>query len=379
LNQDWNPFPFLFDAMDEIDRNRLLAECSRAELEEDFIRCREALDPIGPEIKKLEDAQKSLQLRLARAEHDIDDQTKQQIGFDGSHAPMVSRQSKLQVQELLDQLGILDRTLRQREAKRDKILQEVKYFRSLLNFPAKKVKDSSRRGDQTFKREKLAPMLSQLRVEDRVPQMADRLQAAIAILNGKFDAALSPMRRLMDAIGETLPCFQILDIRAAIQDRERKIEQLREALAELKARHEEMTKRHQDNLEQYKREADENNRMYKDLLELQRAKVAKEAEATEIAELRIKIEDLKQQIALLKEQNERLAVENGEKLEMPKAQRSQEIARLKAELLRISAQYEEGQRRIAEVREAIALLKQEFQAISERLAERLRASIRTLF
>jgi chromosome segregation ATPase len=379
--------------MNDIHRNRLLAEYSRLELEEDFIRCCEELDQIAPEIKRLESSQKTLQHRLARVDEDIDDQTKQQIYFDGTHAPMVFRQAKMQVQELTDQLVLLDRTLAQREAKKDKVYQEVKYFRSLLNFPAKKVKMSGRRGDQNYTRAQLARMLSKLLVENRVPQMADRLQAAIAILNGKFEDASIPMRRLMEGIGESLPFFQILDTREAIQDREEKIEQLREALADLKARHDEMTKRHQANLAQYQQEAEENNRMYKELLALQHEKEAKEAEATQLAELRIKIEDLKQQIAILEEQNKKLAAENEERLALLQKQHDDEIARLKAELdelreqckvlrasiaaaqielERISKQCDEEQRRVAEIRDAVDLLKKEFQAISERLAERVR-------
>jgi DNA repair exonuclease SbcCD ATPase subunit len=379
--------------MNEIHRNRLLAEYSRAELEEDFIRCCEELDQIAPEIKKLEDSHKSLQQRLARVDHDIDDQTKQQICFDGAHAPMVFRQAKLQAQELSDQLTGLDRTLAQREARRDKVLQEVKYFRSLLNFPSKKMKTYGPRGEANYTRAQLARMLSKLLAENRIPQMADRLQAAIAILNGKFEDASTPMRRLMDAIGESLPFFQILDLRQSIQDREEKIEQQRAALADLKARHEEMTKRHQDNLAQYQREAEENNRMYKELLDLQHDKESKEAEATQLAELRIKIDDLKQQIALLEEQNTRIAAESAEKLALLERQRDEELARLRAELEelaaqcaalraataaaqaeleKISAQCEDEQRRVAEIRDAVDLLKREFQAISERLAERLR-------
>jgi uncharacterized protein YPO0396 len=62
--------------MNEIHRNKLLAEYSRPELEEDFIRCCEELDQIVPEIKKLQTRDESLEMRLLRVQEDLADETK---------------------------------------------------------------------------------------------------------------------------------------------------------------------------------------------------------------------------------------------------------------------------------------------------------------
>jgi myosin heavy subunit len=154
-----------------------------------------------------------------------------------------------------------------------------------------------------------------------------------------------------------------------------------------------MTTMHQDNLAQYQREAEENNRLYKELLELQHQKEAKEAEATQLSELQIKIDDLRQQIKILAEQAQNLRAENQEKLDLLKRQSEEEIARLTAELQqlidhckalrvdmetsqsmldKLSAQYHEECARLAEIREQAHRLKQEAQAISAQLMEVLR-------
>lgn len=318
--------------MNEIYRNRLLAEYSRQELEEDFIRSCEELDEKATEIIKLEKQAKFLEGRLGRLEQDIEDQTKQQVCFDGKHAPMAFRQSQLQVKELLDQIAVFERELGQRQVKRDKVLNEVRYFRSLLNYPGKKAKNQSQKGtSKSVSRAELVHMLSVLLTGNQVPQTVHRLQAAIAILNRNLGDAEIPMRQLMSTIGETLQLFDMLDKKKQIKEREDKIEELRVKLAQLRQRHEEMTKQHQDLLQQYKDEADQNNQRYKEEMELQHEKEAKDAEAAKLAEMKIIRDGLKNENALLEDQIDKLKADNEARLDKLKKQSDDALEKLQEE------------------------------------------------
>ena len=385
-----------FRIMGEIFRNRLLAEYSRKELEDIFIKCCEELDEKATEIIKLEKKAKFLDGRLARLNQDIEDQTKQQVRFDGKHAPTAFRQSQLQVKELLDQIAAFERELGQRQVKRDKVLNEVRYFRSLLNFPGRRNKGQGSKGNsKLFSRAELARMLSVLLASNQVPQMVYRLQAAIAILNRNFADAEIPMRELMVSIGETLQLFDMLDKKKQIKEREDKIEELRAKLAELRQRHEEMTKQHHLLLQQYKDEAEQNNQRYKEEMELQHEKEAKEAEAAKLAELQIIRDGLKNEIALLEEQIEKLKADNAKRLEDLKKQMEDALARLRAELkeledhcaaLRASnkdlemrckqleQQYEEAKERRAEIEDLSRQLQAEYTNLRQYFSKMLSAT-----
>ena len=320
--------------MNEIFRNRLLPEYTRQELEEEFIRCCEVLDEKATEILKLEKQSQYLEGRLNRLQQDIEDQSRQQVCFDGKHAPIAYRQSQLTVKELQDQIVTLENDLSQRQLKRDKVLQEVRYFRSLLNFPGKRSKVSTTTTNGKRKtRAELARMLSVLLTNKQIaPQMIYRIQAAISILNHNLEDAEQPMRALMESIGENIQLFDMLDKKKKIKEREEKIEQLRTKLAELKQRHDEMTEMHKKLLEQYKDEAEQNNAKYKEVMDLQHEKEAKEAEAAKLTELQIIADGLKHEIELLEDQKAKLKDDNDERVKKLREQMEEAIKKLKSEL-----------------------------------------------
>lgn len=320
--------------MNEIFRNRLLPEYSRQELEEEFIRCCENLDSKATEILKLEKQAEYLEGRLGRLQQDVEDQTRQQVRFDGTHAPIAYRQSQLTVKELNDQIILLERELGQHQMKRDKVLQEVRYFRSLLNFPGKRSKAGTAANSGKKKtRAELARMLSVLLTNKQMPpQMVYRIQAAISILNHNLIDAEIPMRELMKIIGESLQLFDMLDKKKEIEERERQIENMRQKLAELRERHDKMTEEHQKLLQQYKDEAEQNNAKYKEILDLQQQREAKEAEAARLKELQIIADGLRSEINLLEEQKVKLNEDNIDRVNKLRMQMEEAIRKLKSEL-----------------------------------------------
>ena len=320
--------------MNEIFRNRLLPEYSRQELEEEFIKCCEDLDSKATEILKLEKQAQYLDGRLGRLQQDVEDQTRQQVRFDGTHAPVAYRQSQLTVKELQDQIILLERELGQHQMKRDKILQEVRYFRSLLNFPGKRSKVGTTANSGKKKtRAELVRMLSVLLTNKQVPpQMVYRIQAAISILNHNLMDAEIPMRELMKIIGESLQLFDMLDKKKEIEERERQIEKMRQKLAELRERHDKMTEEHQKLLQQYKDEAEQNDAKYKEILDLQKLREEKEAEAARLKELEIIAEGLRGEIKLLEEQKIKLNEDNIDRINKLRERMEEEIRKLKGEL-----------------------------------------------
>lgn len=381
--------------MNEIFRNRLLAEYSRAELEEEFIRSCECLDEKAEEIIRLEKQETYLAGRLDRLKKDIEDQSKQQVIFDGKEAPIAFRQSQLTVKELQDQIIELERDLGQRQMKRDEVLRQVRYFRSLLNFPGKRAKGSGNRSKQpTRSRAELSRMLSVLLTYKQPPQMKLRIKAAINILNKNVNEAIGPLRELMEEVGESIPLFDALDRKAQIKEREEKIEELRQKLAALRQRHEEMTHKHQELLQQYKDEAEQNNQQFKEVMELQHEKEAKEAEAAKLSELEIIADGLRNEIRLLEDQKVKLKNDNDARMKRMKEQMTDSLQRLQAELrdleehckaLRASnadldtkrkdleAQYEEAKRRRSEIEELSQQLQTEFLSLTQYYSKMLSA------
>ncbi|OHT10562.1 hypothetical protein TRFO_20049 [Tritrichomonas foetus] len=372
--------------MNEIFRNRLLPEYSRQELEEEFIRCCESLDEKATEILKLEKQAQYLDGRLGRLQQDIEDQSRQQVCFDGKHAPIAYRQSQLTVKELQDQITELETDLAQRQLKRDKVLQEVRYFRSLLNFPGKrsKVGTTTNKGKRKTRAE-LARMLSVLLTNKQIPpQMIYRVQTAISILNHNLDDAEQPMRELMECIGESLQLFEMLDKKKQIKEREEKIEQMRAKLAELRQRHDEMTDMHKKLLQQYKDEAEQNNAKYKEVMDLQHEKEAKEAEAAKLNELQIIADGLKNEIQLLEDQKVKLKEDNDERIKKLREQMEEAIKKLKSELADLEnhcaalrASNKDLESRVAELERQYADAKERRDEIEE-ISQKLQAEYMSL-
>jgi myosin heavy subunit len=316
--------------MNDLHRNRLLAQHSRAALEEDFIQCCEELDQTAPEIQKLESQAEALEQRLVGLEQEVEDRTKQKVSFDGPNAPIAFRQTQVQSDTLLDHITRLELRLTQLQVRESRELREVRYFRSLHNFPGRRVRaqTSDRSLEVAYTRDDLARMLSEMLAEGPAAQMVDRLQATIAILNHEFSKATGPLRRLSEASGENHPLFQGLDLRREIAEREKRIEELRGMIATLGERHNVMAKRHAENVKRYQTEAEENDRGYRALLALQHEKDAKEAEAMKLTELRIKMNDLQQQKAIMDAERAKIEQESAERIVALRRERSRKIAEL---------------------------------------------------
>jgi hypothetical protein len=90
-----------------------------------------------------------------------------------------------------------------------------------------------------------------------------------------------------------------------------------------------ITRLHQDQIEEYQKEAEDNSHVCKELPALQHEK---EGEATQPEEVLIKIDDLRQQIALLENQKANTAVGNEQKLDVLMRQKKQELAYSQGEL-----------------------------------------------
>ncbi|KAH0791003.1 hypothetical protein GPJ56_005138 [Histomonas meleagridis] len=317
--------------MDVIFRNKLLAEYSRADLEEEFIRCCEELDQKAKEINKLENQSRFYDKKFDRLNQDIEDLTKVPVCFDGAHAPTAFRQSQAIVKKLQDQISELEIELAQKQAKRNRIADEVKYFKSLLSFPAKRLKNTTKTQKKTV--DELIKMLTYLLTHNLVePEMIPRVEAAIEILKRNFEAAISPLRELADLFGLNCPLFDVFDKLQEIKDRDSKIEALRQKLAELRQRNDEMAKEHQRMLEQYKEEADQNSKKYKDMMNMQNEKEVLEADLTRLQELQIILNGLKNEIKLIEEQIEKLKKENEENAKRLKGHLEESVNKLLEEL-----------------------------------------------
>lgn len=350
----------------EIFRNRLLAEYTRQELEEEFIRCNEELDDKAKSLLDLEKQAQYLSGRLDRVDQDRADQTKQQVCFNGSQAPIAFRQTQLTVKELQDQIDILQGELAQQQLKRDKVLQEVRYFRSLLNFPGKKSKAGTPSNGKRKSREVLIRKLTELIAHEVPEQIEYRVRAAISILNDNLLEAKDPMRDLLNSLGERLPLFDMLDKQRKIEELEQRIQELTEKLERLRARHQEMVKKHTENLDRFKQEAKENNEKYKELMDLQQEKEQKEAEAAKVDELRIIEEGLRKEIALLEDQIRKIREENDERVKRLQEQMEQAIKDLTKQLKDLDQHCQNFRQSNREIEDTLASLQRNYEVAIDR-------------
>ncbi|OHT07221.1 hypothetical protein TRFO_01385 [Tritrichomonas foetus] len=322
--------------MTQIYKNKVLAEYSREELEEEFLKNCEILDSRAAQIIQLEQKAQYLSSRLSRLTQDMDDPNKSRNRFTGSQAPSAYHQSQMNVRDLQNQIGTFQRELGQRQVQRDNIARQVKYFKSLQNFStfrAKSVKSSSRNQITTrLIREDIQRAVEQLFNKKTVPQMNNRLLATIAVLKGDYKAAEAPLHSLMKSIGESVSLYECLERRKQLRDRESKISQLSNKLEELKQRYNDLLQRQKEQIDQYQSEADQNKQRNQEVINLQREKETKEMEAAKTAELKIVADGLRSEIELLENQKAKLQGDNNERQMRVQTQVQDALSQLRLEI-----------------------------------------------
>jgi hypothetical protein len=256
--------------------------------------------------------------------------------------------------------GLEQRLIRLRAA-HAKELREVRYFRSLLVFPGARVRsDIDHQPDILYTRADLARMLSELLANDPAPQVADCLQAAIAIVHHRYPDAGGPLRHLTELTHEPHPLFQCQDLRSEIRNREEKIDELRAKVAGLGKRYDKMMEIHERNVKQYVAEAKQNEEVYIELLAVQHEKEAKDAEASRLHDFEITKQGLQQEIKIMEAQRIKVESESTEKAATADMERNRELKKMMAEI----ADLESERGTVARANDQIH---QEIDAFEERL------------
>lgn len=324
--------------MTQIYRNKILAEFSREELEEEFLKNCEILDSRASQIIQLEQKAQYLSSRLSRLTQDIEDPTRARTRFTGSQAPSAFHQSQMTVKELQNQIAAFQHELGQMQVQRDNIQRQIKYFKSLQNFSTFRSKSqrSTVRAQNTsstrLTREDITYAIEDLIQKKTLPQMSNRLNATIAVLSGDYKKAEDELSGLMASIGENVGLFECLDRRKQLRDRESKIAELTNKLEELRQRYNEMLQHQKEQIEQYQSEADQNKQKNQEVINLQKEKETKEMEAAQISELKIVADGLRNEIDLLENQKSKLQSDNNERQIRVQTQVQDVLAQLKLEI-----------------------------------------------
>lgn len=291
-------------------KNRLLGEYSREELENDFLKNCEMLDTKAHEIVALEQKAQHISQQLSKLAKDLQQQSRAPKMFSGSQAPSAFRQSQINVKELQDQIVDIQREIEMKQQKHTKILRDISYFQSIQAESEQKLKSRSLSKSGISKpvrsREEIIMMLQELLAKNTLPQMSNRIKSAIALLQGDYEAAEEPMRPILEHIGETTTLTQCMQEKYELQERQQKIEALRDKLNALKERYETMLAKHQEMSKQYESDAVQTAARNKEIHDLQVQKETKEREVQKIAELEIIASSLKHEIEQLEEQKDQL-------------------------------------------------------------------------
>lgn len=291
-------------------KNRLLGEYSREELENDFLKNCEMLDTKAHEIVALEQKAQHISQQLSKLAKDLQQQSRAPKMFSGSQAPSAFRQSQINVKELQDQIVDIQREIEMKQQKHTKILRDISYFQSIQAESEQKLKSRSLSKSGISKpvrsREEIIMMLQELLAKNTLPQMSNRIKSAIALLQGDYEAAEEPMLPILEHIGETTTLTQCMQEKYELQERQQKIEALRDKLNALKERYETMLAKHQEMSKQYESDAVQTAARNKEIHDLQVQKETKEREVQKIAELEIIASSLKHEIEQLEEQKDQL-------------------------------------------------------------------------
>lgn len=351
--------------MKQTYKNKLLAEYSREDLEDEFLKNCEALDNKATVIIQLEQKAQYLSSRLSRLTQDLKDPAKVQERFLGSQAPSAYKASQVQAKALTNQIAAMEREIGQRKLKRDAIVRHVRYFKSLQNMPSQKPRSVRSRVNPlkaSLTKEDVQGAIIDLMDRKVVPQMANRLQAALAILQGNYKAAEPPLSTLMKSIGENVGFYECLERRKQLREREAKIVQLTARLEELKQRYEEMVAHQKEQVGQYQMEAEQNKQRNREIQELQAEKERKEKDTAKTAELRIIAEGLRSEIEVLMSQKEKLQGDNDERQMRVQTQVQDALLKLRAEI-------KELEDKCAKVRSENEVLEKQLQELEDENAK----------
>ncbi|EAX96242.1 hypothetical protein TVAG_205280 [Trichomonas vaginalis G3] len=316
-------------------KNRLLGEYSREELENDFLKNCEMLDTKAHEIVALEQKAQHLSQQLSKLAKDLQQQSRAPKMFSGSQAPSAFRQSQINVKELQDQIIDIQREIDAKQQKHTKILRDISYFQSIQTEKETKIKSRSLTksgiSKPTRSREEIIMMLQELLAKNTLPQIANRINSAIALLQGDYEAAEEPMRPILEHIGETTTLTQCMQEKYDLQERQQKIEVLREKLNTLRQRYETMLAKHQEMSKQYESDAVQTAVRNKEIHDLQIQKETKEREMQKIAELEIIATSLKREIEQLEEQKDQLQKTTVARAQKVQSQVMEALDKLRAE------------------------------------------------
>ena len=345
-------------------KNKFLGEYSREELENDFLENCETLDVKAQEIIKLEQKAQHLSQQLTKLAKDLQMQNRAPKLFSGSQAPSAFRQSQQNVRELQDQIASVEREIEMKQQKHTKILRDISYFQSIQGESVNKLKTvtsnltKSGISKPIRTRDEIIIMLNELIKKNTLPQMANRLKATVAILQGDFEAAAEPMRPLLEHIGETATLSECIEQKHDLQERENKIEQLQEKLGDLKERYNEMLQKHEELSQQYENEAGQNAARNKEIHDLQMQKETKIKEKMKAQELEIISKGLVNEIEQLEQQKIKLEVTTTERQQKVQTQVQEALEKLRQEA-------EEVDKRCKEAKEANQELEKELQDAEE--------------
>ena len=345
-------------------KNKILGEYSREELENDFLQNCETLDVKAQEIVKLEQKAQHLSQQLTKLAKDLQSQNRGPKMFTGSQAPSAFRQSQQNVKDLQDQIAAVEREIEMKQQKHTKILRDISYFQTIQGESVNKLKTitttltKSGISKPIRTRDEIIIMLEELIRKNTLPQMSNRLRAAVAILQGDFEAAEEPMRPLLEHIGETTTLSECIEQKHDLQERENKIEKLQEKLGDLKERYNEMLQRQQEMSQQYENEAEQNAARNKEIHDLQLQKETKEKEKMKAQELEIISKGLINEIEQLEQQKIKLEVTTTERQQKVQTQVQEALEKLRQEAVEVD-------KRCKEAKEANAELEKELKDAEE--------------
>jgi chromosome segregation ATPase len=294
--------------MEATFQNKVLAEYTRDEVEEFFLKSCEELDLRAAVIIDLERKAQELSCRLAKLTHDVKAPAATPDRFTGSQAPSAFRKSQVTVRDLQDEIVERERELGQKRIRRDAINRQIRYFRSLPNVPQRLPKAT--RPTATLTRDDIRIAITQLIQRKSLPQMANRLQAAVEILSGNYQAADEPLRPLLNSIGENASLGKCLEDRKELWNRETRIAQLTERLASLKERYLRMLDKKKAQAAEFQSEAEQTEQRNRELENLRAEKDLKEHQTSKISESKVIAQNLRVELKSLESQIEKLENDN---------------------------------------------------------------------
>jgi uncharacterized coiled-coil protein SlyX len=308
---------------------------------------------------KLERKAQEISTRLSRLNQDVQVPAKTQERFSGSQAPSAFRQSQVTVRQLQDQIVEVERTLVQKRLRRDVVLRQLRYFRQLPNFSAHRPR-SVRLPKSNLNRADIRTAVSELLARNSLPQMADRLRAAVAVLDCKYQDAEEPLRELLDKIGEDISLRESLERRKQLSDRSMRVVELQESLEELKTRYEDLVLRQKEQITEYQVESEQSKLRDRELADLKGEKERRERESAKVGELKVIADSLRGEVDLLARQVGKLQADSNERHRRVESQVQTALLTMRGEVLSLEEKSERARKAIVMSADRISELEAQF-------------------